>query len=244
LIGVVFGLVIGWLKWDAEYARVLEHFSSRIHWGIVEFVFSLVLMAVYAAWLSARPSAGIVVLSVRSLLALLAATNLLYHFPPLFTLIANVSAGRIESQTVDSAMFRRLIATSEVFALTTHFFIASFAITGTLLIAFVWRRPHEESNQRVAVWGARIALGSTLLQIPIGLWLFMSLPARNYQRLMGGELPGSILFVLSMLAALSLLHYLSAISFGERSPRVMLRAILLMLLVVVAMTGVLQRLNQ
>jgi hypothetical protein len=243
IVGAAAGLMMGWLKWDSNYVAVLGQFKSRLWWGVAEFLFSLTLMVGYGMWWGAKPRANRAARWVRSGIALLAATNLLYHFPTLFTLIASAQAGRLENVTVDSAMFRKLIASGEVPAVTSHFAMASFALTGTALIHFAWTASRTADVQtRAGIWGARIALGSTLLQIPIGLWLVTAIPGNAQQRLMGGDWIGSGLLVGSLLAMLSLLHQLSAVAFGDTSRRQLLRANLTMLAVVTMMSGVLQRL--
>jgi hypothetical protein len=263
LAGALFGLAIGWLRWDAEYSSVLQRFSARIQWGIAEFAFSVLLMGGYAAWLSARPRTTAIGRWTRSFLSLMATTNLLYHFPPLFALIAQAVAGRIDRVTVDSATFRRLISEGEVLALTAHFALASVAVSGVALIAFAWRQqaggqpavgstggltpprsPGDDDSHLVAVWGGRIALGSSLLQIPVGVWLLLASPAASQQRLLGGDLAASALLVVSLVATLSLLHLLAAIACGDTSRRGLLRTIQVMAVVILMMSGVLQRLNQ
>jgi hypothetical protein len=245
ILGALLGLIIGWLRWDAEFSAVLQRFSSRITWGVAEFIFSVALLACYAAWLSARPQTTSAKRFGRSLLSILSATNLLYHFPTLFTLIAKAHAGRIEATgRIDSAAFRRLIGESDVLAMTAHFGLASIAVSGVALVVFAWYRGDQAESERVAVWGARTALASTVLQIPVGTWLLLAVPRIPQQRLMGGDWVGSSLFILSMAGVLALLHLLAAVAFGNVTRQSMLRAIQGMLLVVVLMTGVLQRLNQ
>lgn len=244
-LGAVFGLLMGWLRWDPEYAAVLRRFASRITWGIAEFVFSVALLAAYAAWLTARPQANFAGRCGRSFLALLAATNLLYHFPPLFTLIANGVAGRNQPAIVDSPAFRKLIATSEVLSLTAHFALASVAVAGVMLLVFGWRQSvvHPDDSRTVTC-GGRIALTATLAQIPVGFWLLLSVPSHAQRQLLGGDPIVSAFFVASMVAVFSLLHHLAAVSFGDTSRPALRRAVITLLLVVIGMTAVLQRFNQ
>jgi hypothetical protein len=244
VVGAVLGLVQGWLRWDAEYASVLRQFSARVHWGAAEFVFSLLLMVAYAVWLARVPRGSSLVRWLRSLLVLLAATNLLYHFPTLFALIAQASTGRIDPGPVDSATFRRLIMQGDVLALTTHFALASLAVSGVALIGFsLGRRVSESEGQSIGIFGGRVALAATVVQLPVGLWLLMNVPPRSQQLLMGGDLIGSILLGASILATLGLLHPLAAIAFGDFNRRNGVRAMLFLAMVVLAMCGVLQRLH-
>lgn len=244
LLGALLGLIYGWLRWNPEYAEVIGHFRRRIHWGGAEFLFSLGLVYGYERWLVHAPTASGIARGMRSLVALLAATNLLYHFPTLFSLIAGMSAGRFESRPVDSATFRKLIVNQEVWALTCHFLCASIAVSAAALLWRASRLPGpSNSDAAVSVRLARAGLVATLGQIPIGLWLISAIPADRQQRLMGGDLITSALFVLSMVASFSLLHLLGAVSFGDTSTATIRRLNLLLTAVVVGMAGVLYRLN-
>lgn len=241
--GLVLGMALGWLHWDAGYREAVHRFASRVQWGIVEFLFSMVLMAGYAIWLAARPQAGSAAKCVRSLVALIASTNLLYHFPPLFAILAGTVNGSFEiPAVVTSAEFRQLLVRGDIVAVSIHFALASIAVTGVLLIVYANRhRADEPGGGRVSMWGARAALLATLLQIPVGLWLLMQLPANIQRELLGGDLPASLMLLTSVLASIWLLHLLASVALGEGSSQAARRIAVVMLGVVVLMTGVLQR---
>jgi len=244
LVGAVSGLALGWLAWDAEYAAQLRRFSARITWGLAEFVFSAAILGSYAVWVTAQPRPGSATRWCRAILALAAATNLLYHFPPLFTLIANAAAKNADSSPVDSATFRRLLVSAEVLAMTTHFLLASLAVTGMTLMTLALRRGTDAAHgQRVAGWGSSLALAATALQFPSGLWLMLSLPAQKQQRLLGHDGIATSLFGVSVLVAFWLLHALAAVALGESTAKRIGQALGGMLVVIVCMCAVLQRLN-
>lgn len=253
LVGAVLGLVFGFLHWNPEYAAVLGNFRRRIHWGAAEFLFSVALVAGYARWLAGTPEPTRAARWTRSLVAFLAATNLLYHFPTLFSLIAGMSSGRIAAKPVDSATFRQLVANHEVWALTAHFLLASIAVSAALVLGRIARdhplapgnddAPDREIGPQVATRVGRVALVATLGQIPVGLWLIAAIPAHSQQRILGGDLVTSALFVTSMAASMSLLHQLGAVSFGENALPTVRKLVLLLLAIVLAMSGVLYRLN-
>lgn len=243
--GAVFGLVIGWLRWiewGHLYVAGLRLFESRLRWGVAEFLFSVALIAGYSLWITRRPQVGMAERWVRSFVALLSSTNLLYHFPPLFALIGRASnGGEYELTKVDSAMFRKLIMGGEIPAISLHFFLASFAAAGALLMYLNWRTAKiEGKNWDRGAWGGRIALVASLLQIPVGIWLIMTLPAEAQHRLMGGDLLLSSLFILSLVLVMVLLHQLASVAFGDNSRRALGRAMLTMLAVIVVMTAVLR----
>jgi len=96
-------------------------------------------------------------------------------------------------------------------------------------------------GQRIAAWGARLALVSTLCQIPIGLWLVVKLAPDAQQRVMGSDLIATGLFGLSILLSLSLLHHLAAMALGVPRKKSMVVSISMMVVLITSMTGVLQR---
>src|SRR5688572_17754039 len=58
IVGAAAGVLMGWLKWDSNYAAVLGQFESRLRWGVSEFIFSLALMVGYGMWWGAKPRAN------------------------------------------------------------------------------------------------------------------------------------------------------------------------------------------
>ena len=247
LVGVVFGLAIGGLRWlqyraaEGSYASVLAPFKSRLMWGVAEYVFfrgahcRLRRLDEPGDRKQAWGSDGFVHLSRCC------RDESVVSLPALFTLIGKASAGHeVATGTISSAMFRKLIVSGEVPAVTVHFLLASFAVAGGALMFRHWR-DWQASPLRTGIWGGRIALVATLLQIPVGIWLTVSVPATAQQELLGGNLL-SLLFAASMLGVMWMLHQLAAVSFGDVSPRALLHAVLTMLAVVILMTAVLRML--
>ena len=242
--GSCFGLLLGFSLWSDSYRSVFELFQRRIYFGFWEILFSLVLMLFCASWWSLVPKSSTVGRSFRSLLQVLAATNLLYHFPFLFVVLSDVANGHTSpKEVIDAADFRQIIATGSVWIRVVHIWLASFAVTGITLIGFaLWYTPRGDDEAfRASVWGGRIALLPTMLQIPVGLWVLVQLPRAAQQRLLGGDIFGSSLLVVSIVGALGLLHLLAAVAFGDASRKTQSRTVSLMLLVVFLMTVVLKR---
>jgi hypothetical protein len=92
-----------------------------------------------------------------------------------------------------------------------------------------------------SIWGARLALAATVVQIPVGLWMIGAMGAIPQRRLMGADPVATMLLIGALLTVFWLLHALAAVSFGETSRQAARRVVLAMVLVVVLMTGVLQR---
>jgi hypothetical protein len=174
-------------------------------------------------------------------MAVLASTNLLYHFPALFSVAAHLSdAGQTSGPAIRGAAFRRLMAAHETPALAVHVALASVAVAGVSLLglALRWQRRGEETAaRRVSIWGGRSALGASLLQLPVGLWTLMTLPAAAQMQLMGTSATGMLLLIASLLAALWLINELVHVATGESSRAALVRAMSALLVTIVLMTA-------
>jgi hypothetical protein len=241
VVGAVFGILVAALFWNDAYHDLMHVFMYKIKWGAGELLFSLILMTLYAAIVTRGAPRGLAGKLGRAFIAILSGMNLLYHFPVLFIVISEVAGGYLEMpEKVDAAIFRNLMTESSVLARSVHFWVASFAVTGVALISFGKRLLRNDETQdigsRIAIWGARIALVPTLLQILVGIWVLSVLPPLMQQRLMGRDLLTASAFGLSLIGALWLMHQLSAVAFGDTKPRTLKMAIHLMYAVVILMT--------
>lgn len=243
--GMLIGLLVGVLVWSEKYAAVLSYLESKVLFGIAELGFSLLLMAIYIPWWKRFPTCSKGHRAVRALLPLLAGTNLMYHFPLLFVIISNLSQLKsVPKQPLDAAGFRELMASGEVIARVIHFWLASVAVTGGLIVWRAWRTLRDDNSDRcaasTAVWGGRIAALPTILQLPIGIWLVLELPKSVQNGFMGGSVVATALFGVSLVAALWLMHQWTAVAFGDIKPRTLVVAMVSMVVVVVLMTGTLR----
>src|SRR5262245_23796219 len=109
--GAALGVSIGWLKWTPEYRRLwLGPLSYKMHWAAVEAAFSLVLLVGWWLWLRGRAGESAAARLMRGVIAVLASTNLLYHFPVLFSVAQHLQAsGQISGEPIRGAAFRRLM---------------------------------------------------------------------------------------------------------------------------------------
>ncbi len=193
-----------------------------------------------------------VVRFARSVLAVFASTNLLYHFPPLFVIFSKVSRPEVHHSSVatieevSSAEFRRLLADPEVLSTSLHFLLASVAVAGMAVLLFGLGRQQKTDNPAaggLCKLGGRIALAATVLQAPVGFWVFMNLPATAQNRLLGDDLLGTALFVAGVSAAVWLMHLLAVIALGDTRKKSIVQAAFVLLVVIVLMTGTLRRAN-
>jgi hypothetical protein len=245
VVGMLLGVLVAWLAWSPAFWRdLIERLPGRLYWGAWELAFSAVLMAAYWGWWRWAPG-GAGARTGRTVIALLSATNLLYHFPPLFILIAKLSTGDAAvGESLDDSTFREMMWRGEVVALTVHYWLASLAVAGVLLAVLALRMaPKQDSPEaimRLAVWGGRLALVPTLLQIPVGLWIVIALPPVPQNRVLGGDLAATTLLGTGVVAALALLHYLASLSIGEATRKTIVGAAVLMLIVIATMTATLR----
>ncbi len=180
------------------------------------------------------------------MLGIFAATNLLYHFPLLFTVIGVYSTRPAPAD--DMLVFRHAMLDPEVLSQFLHHVLASFAVVGVGVMGFSLRMSRAarsvEDVQRIAAWGGRLALVPTVLQLLVGLYVLLELPERARDGLMGGDRVGTLLFGASLVGAIALMHRLASVAFGETERRNLIGAMALLVLVVVAMVGTRQRARQ
>lgn len=240
LAGILLGLGLGYAAYfagDGRLAGVLPFFRRKIIWGIAELVCSLVWMSGYWWWLQRARPQRFVARFCQALLPVLSATNLLYHFPPLLTVLTKTAHGELTvTEPVTAAIFRTLVYTPNVLAHTLHFCLASVAVSGVFLF---WLVRRSSSADRFYVLGARVALGATLLQVPVGLWLLVVTPAASQARLLGQHGLATGLFLSALICAFYLLQYLGTLALGDVEKKAVDRATLLLLACVLLMSGTL-----
>ncbi len=246
LVGLTGGIVLGglvlcaiWYHRPEPFFRAAELIPRTRYWfGIAELAFSYVFMLIYlATWQRFAGRwwhAGI---------ALLAGTNTVYHFPPLFAAIG-VLTTRPEAWNkaeLNRQAFLQLLCEPETLARTSHFVLASFAVTGVLLLGLAMRLAKRESSrdkaQQLGVWGGWLGLAPTVLQLISGLWLMLTSPTPLQAALTGGETWSTVLFVASLLAAFALLPSLAASAFGTATRRDYLRAMMLLTVAILCMVA-------
>jgi hypothetical protein len=256
LVGGLLGLALGGLHWSAVYARLWTHtLAYKAAWGLGEYVFSLLFTGGYALWRHRFPDGHGAQRGRgwRQLLLVLSGTNLLYHFPFLFSVAANVYYSHATTPPISPPDFRRWMVQGDILARVVHVVLASFAVTGVMLLGLAVRRSRQAvagssdagaeakyEAGRLARWGGGLALVPTLLQIPVGLWIVASLPTDWQARVLGGDLVATGLLGLSVMLSLFLLQDLATIAFGEAERKQAIRAMGLMFLIVLFMTGVLR----
>lgn len=246
-VGVVLGciaLYLVWLLYPRSYFEAAAQIPARRYWfGIAELVFFVVCLLGVIALPQREGHAG------RNrrfwwqwILGWLAATNLMYHFPPLFAVISVLSA-RPHEWTGDVRFVAWMIE-PEVLARTLHFVLASFAVTGVLVMGYALKMPEEtepRERRRVSSLGGWLALAPSLCQLLVGMYVLLQLPDESRDRLLGGDMLGTGLFGGSILATIVLLHRLAAVALGDFDRKEIVRSMMWMTLVVLSMVAARQR---
>lgn len=176
--------------------------------------------------------------------ALLSATNLLYHFPPLMAVIGELAANPrwATDELIDRAALLRLWARPEILSMWAHFALASLTVAAIAALRPWGRRDSRDLHstdptvvRRLATW----ALTATVLQVPVGLWLLTSTAAEAQESMLGSNLLASLCFAGGVLAALWLLQTLLTMALGEADGAVR-RAGCLLVVVTVLMSATLR----
>ncbi|MDP6445689.1 MAG: hypothetical protein QF805_17980 [Pirellulaceae bacterium] len=250
LVGGGLGVLVGVAVWGDGFRVALRLLSYKLQFGVWEYLFSVVLMLAHAIWWSRAPQAGDAVRGVRMLLAVLAGSNLLYHFPFLFVVLSNIANGGITAtEHVNHSTFRSLMASGDVLPRSVHFGLACFAVTGVTLLLYLARMRRKgqieaSEGQALGAACARMALTPTLAQILVGMWLAMKLPAAGMKAIMGQDMVATATFLLSVLLAFWLMHLLASLALREQTQSKVNKAALVMALVVALMSVALVRIKR
>lgn len=261
------GGVLAWLVWrepSQAYWRAVAHFPrSRLWFGLGELLFYFACMGAYVGlWDRLRERRWL-----HRLFSVLAVTNLWYHFPPLFAMLAHL-AGRPDllAEPLDRSAVYALMTSGEVMSRVVHVWLASLAVGGIHLtwLASETRAPAQADidaprpivsadsakpttgehvappTHSLAVAGGRFALAATIAQLPVGLWVLLQLPDGVREALLGRDLWLASAFWLALAAVLRLLHQLAAIALGDASRQGARAAIGTMVVIVLLMTLVLR----
>lgn len=240
LLGIVLGLTLGAaavVHGDRRLLETIPFFQKKIMWGVLELCCSVVWLLGYWGWLQWRPPKNKIATWTHACLAVLSATNLLYHFPGLLTVMSKVAHGEFNvTEPLDPASFRKLMFSADVVAHAVHFTLASLAVSGLFLSWLVRKDAERLVFDRT---GARLSVAATALQLPVGLWLLAVTAPAPQNRLLGGELLTTSFFVASMLSAFYLLQNLAVLAFGDEDSRLATRCRWLMFLTVLMMSATL-----
>ena len=241
---MVAGMLIGGLLllspsseplWEA-----LLRFPAQTYWHLgLELLFSLTCLLAYAGtWRLFGQHR-----CLHAMFALMSASNLMYHFPPLMAILGEmaVNPSWTAVPVIDRPVLLELMARDDVISLSVHFALASLAVAGVTALWLLARRGEQvldnADTRRVARVTAGIALASTILQLPVGMWILATMSHVSRGAIMGGNQLASLLFLAGVLLAMLLIGQLLAVVSGEVRLREIRRAGWLLLLATLLMTA-------
>lgn len=226
---------------SAGLRAALGRFPASTYWFAAgELAFSAAVMA-GLLWIVRSPRRRPV---LTWGLALVTASNLLYHFPPLMAVIGKLAADPqwATEAPISHAALLRLIRRPDVLAMWLHFTLASIA--AATIVAF-WPSRRESStaptepSERILRRLAAAALVATLAQVPVGVWLLAATESRERDAMLGQGIATSALFLGGVVAALALMHALASATLGDLAPTTRRRCVWLLAAVIVLMSATL-----
>ncbi|MCA9189030.1 MAG: hypothetical protein R3E01_28055 [Pirellulaceae bacterium] len=224
---------------DRDYLRGVSAVYGRTWWGVWELGFYFGCM--FAYWWIGRRDRPLRFWGRfgHGLLAVMAATNLLYHFPPLMAMISRYSRAAEAIPELSREQFRELLFSPLLVAKTAHFAFASLAVASIWLLVVLWGRPAEVSKSTNALdrtpWFAVVAIVGQLLT---GIWLVTLLPPGQQRQMMGGNAVGTAALVGGIVMSITLLNQLSNLAFGDAGRRSVAIAASMLVVTIVLMSCV------
>jgi hypothetical protein len=227
------GLLIVTIPGNSLWAA-LQRFPAGAYWFAGgELLFSLSCMLLIAwGW---RFSKWII-----AAIAFVSATNLLYHFPPLMAVIGKLAANPkfTSAEVINRPLLLELMGRGEISALSLHFVCSAIAVSAIAILYLIFRdTPAEEQGYASVARGtAGTAFAATLMQVPVGVWLLISLPGTSRMALMGKSSGGSLAFMAAMVLSLILLQRLFALALGDVERKSLRAVVALTCIIVLLMT--------
>ncbi|MEM8947044.1 MAG: hypothetical protein AAGD11_17855 [Planctomycetota bacterium] len=242
ILGLIAGMALGgaqlWLTRSDGLLEAINRLPRRALWFAgLELLFSVACLSGYlASWNKLRHRR-----KLHASIALLSSSNLLYHFPPLMSVLGKVAADPAwaKAEVLDRPALLTLMRRPEIVALTTHFALASIAVAAIAILYFMSGSGATEKARRqmsLARGAAWIALIVSALQLPVGVWLVASLPKSGLGALMGENLTASAAFATALLLTLMLLQKLLTIAIGEVTASELRHPSWLLMIIVLLMT--------
>jgi hypothetical protein len=252
-LGILIGVALLGLLWLSDnepyFAAVRTLPADRLAFTGGELLFYLVCQGVYCRLARRRlegrqPSRR----GLSRVLAIAAASNLMYHFPALFSMLAVISnRPELWDRTLDRPLYRALLIEPEVVSRVLHVWLAAIATAGAAVMLLASRLAdpsHGPSASPLAAAGARWALIASLAQLPVGLWVLFELRGPAAAPLWNGDIAVLLLVGGGILLAMLLLQQLAGLSLGDCTPKNVRRSAITTAAVVLLMCGAVDRMQR
>jgi hypothetical protein len=176
LLGGLTGVLYGYLIWSRSLSSALQAVGSRLPFGIVEYLFTLVIYVGYAATFLSRQELSRKWHLFRAAMLFVAVTNLAYHFPTLLGIVRHLKdQGGVSP--LNSSQFRGLAFSYPIALGSIHFLFGALIVAS--LIATWLIRDAADSNRFLRCVSA-VSLAAMMAQWFSGLALYFEFP-RNWQ---------------------------------------------------------------
>jgi len=241
-LGIALGLAALLLAPRAEseaYRRALAAIPAAQWWFVaIELAFYFLCMAAYVGpWrrFERWPLC-------HALPAIFAGTDLMYHFPPLFAVVSSLSMQPNElAAPLDHPHYLRILLEGQTLAMVLHHWLAGVSVAAMAVVVLNMANARAAAGLATSKWAARIALVATLLQLPVGLGVLLAMPAAVQNPLMGDDWIATLLFGLSVVLALGLMHHLTMLALGDMRRGAAIRTTCIMAATIILMTATLHR---
>lgn len=212
----VIGLAAGFVRWgsDSGYRDMLGRFPPHAYYMVAgEWVFSLL---VYGGWLALwrrwrkKPW-------LHAGLALLGATNLLYHFPPLMigqNLLAAAPA-LVASTSIERPAMLEVMSQPVVLAKTLHV-VGMGAVVAAVAVLVAVRPAGGSAWTLVVRCAAGTALVALVAQWITGVAMLALLPASASRPMTGSSPAATMALVLGVLLTVHLMSKMARLSLSPR----------------------------
>ena len=217
LVGGAVGLLLGVWIWSPALAAALRQVGSRLHFAAVEYLFSLIVVAL-VGWPPWRTGSAASAGSrfgrwLRGLALLVAVTNLAYHFPVLFALVKELRLAAAPASPPDvlplsSGALRGMIFRGRIAGVLVHFVLAAWLAAAVYLLARRSRFPLSFPAQQSLAWSS---LAAIVGQVASGFFLWAQLPRTVRWSLLGVAQGGAALGTAAAVAALAAAHVALAV---------------------------------
>mgnify|MGYP003974758601 CR=1 FL=1 len=246
IVGSVFGLIVAGIVWDDDFHQRCHVLKSRFMYAGIEWVFSCVLLLITHRWWAKRPD-GLRPFLFRSLLIVLATTNLLYHFPIIFMLVHEIPREVVDTlessgMELNRQQFYEYAFSSSMLARWLHIVVSMLMISFAYVAVLALRYAHvtsgvaRETAVRTVSWTARHIL--ILLFAQIGFGIMALLTMKNSQSVMGGDVMVTALFGGGMCLLLLQIQQWTALLSGKIDSRAVARAVTTLIALFSCMTAV------
>ncbi len=250
-LGSLLGLILLAVVWETNeaYRLTLLRFPKKHYWmaGSELFISMLFMLIYWKCWTRWKKRKWL-----HSFFAVFATTNILYHFPPMMSGIRKLAEypELVLEETVSHQAFLKIWLKQDVLIFSTHVWLACFAVSGMVLAYLADRyqgqaqkgmnqetmKKTTNNSERYIQLGGWIFLIPTLLQLLVGFFVLLTIPAGQQAALMGSNLLATSLLGVSIVVSLWLMHQWTRISLGDYGGGGVKRAAGVTVLLIVVMT--------